>query len=122
MCFAQETFGKQHKQAVGLDFFLRRKTLPGNLKVTLQVWDMGVQTAGSKLLGKCICGAQGTLLVCAVTNCQSPENLEDWYAVVKKVTAESETQPLISFPGASKLLEEKIPKDVYSLFHNSFDD
>ena len=62
MCFAQETFGKQHKQAVGLDFFLRRKTLPGNLKVTLQVWDMGVQTAGSKLLDKCICGAQGQIV------------------------------------------------------------
>lgn len=26
-----------------------------------------------------------------------------------------------SFPGVSKLLEEKIPKDVYSLFNNSFD-
>lgn len=29
-CFAQETFGKQYKQTIGLDFFLRRITLPGN--------------------------------------------------------------------------------------------
>lgn len=27
--FAQEAFGKQYKQTIGLDFFLKRITLPG---------------------------------------------------------------------------------------------
>ncbi|EDL99974.1 RAB28, member RAS oncogene family, isoform CRA_c, partial [Rattus norvegicus] len=57
-CFAQETFGKQYKQTIGLDFFLRRITLPGNLNVTLQVWDIGGQTIGGKMLDKYIYGAQ----------------------------------------------------------------
>ncbi|XP_045690627.1 ras-related protein Rab-28 isoform X3 [Phyllostomus hastatus] len=98
-CFAQETFGKQYKQTVGLDFFLRRITLPGNLNVTLQVWDIGGQTIGGKMLDNYIYGAQGILLVYDITNYQSFENLEDWYTVVKRVSEESETQPLIALVG-----------------------
>ncbi|XP_045038912.1 ras-related protein Rab-28 isoform X3 [Desmodus rotundus] len=101
-CFAQETFGKQYKQTVGLDFFLRRITLPGNLNVTLQVWDIGGQTIGGKMLDNYIYGAQGILLVYDITNYQSFENLEDWYTVVKKVSEESETQPLIALVGNKK--------------------
>uniref|UniRef100_A0A671XZ55 RAB28, member RAS onco family n=1 Tax=Sparus aurata TaxID=8175 RepID=A0A671XZ55_SPAAU len=48
--FAQEAFGKQYKQTIGLDFFLKRISLPGNLNVTLQVWDIGGQTLGGKML------------------------------------------------------------------------
>ena len=103
-CFAQETFGKQYKQTIGLDFFLRRITLPGNLNVTLQVWDIGGQTIGGKMLDKYIYGAQGILLVYDITNHQSFENLEDWYSVVKKVSEESETQPLVALVGNKNLL------------------
>ncbi|OXB62138.1 hypothetical protein ASZ78_007841, partial [Callipepla squamata] len=99
MRFAQETFGKQYKQTIGLDFYLKRIILPGNLNVTLQVWDVGGQTIGGKMLDKYIYGAQGILLVYDITNCQSFENLEDWYNVVKKVTEESEIQPLVALVG-----------------------
>lgn len=98
-CFAQETFGKQYKQTVGLDFFLRRITLPGNLNVTLQVWDIGGQTIGGKMLDKYIYGAQGVLLVYDVTNYQSFENLRDWYAVVEKVSEEADAEPLVALVG-----------------------
>lgn len=48
---------------------------------------------------------QGILLVYDITNYQSFENLEDWYSVVKKVSEESETQPLVALVGnKSKLL------------------
>uniref|UniRef100_A0A8C5X379 Ras-related protein Rab-28 n=1 Tax=Malurus cyaneus samueli TaxID=2593467 RepID=A0A8C5X379_9PASS len=97
--FAQETFGKQYKQTIGLDFFLKRILLPGNLNVTLQVWDVGGQTIGGKMLDKYIYGAQGILLVYDITNGQSFENVEDWYNVVKKVNEESETQPLVALVG-----------------------
>ncbi|KAM4854543.1 ras-related protein Rab-28 isoform 2-T2 [Thomomys bottae] len=98
-CFAQESFGKQYKQTIGLDFFMRRITLQGNLNVTLQVWDIGGQTIGGKMLDKYIYGAQGILLVYDITNYQSFENLEDWYTVVKKVSEESETHPLVALVG-----------------------
>ncbi|XP_074922689.1 ras-related protein Rab-28 isoform X2 [Chelonoidis abingdonii] len=97
--FAQEAFGKQYKQTVGLDFFLKRITLPGNLNVTLQVWDIGGQTIGGKMLDKYIYGAQGVLLVYDITNYQSFENLEDWYNMVKKANEESEIQPLVALVG-----------------------
>ncbi|XP_068133626.1 ras-related protein Rab-28 isoform X1 [Hyperolius riggenbachi] len=99
MRFAQESFGKQYKQTVGLDFFLKRITLPGNLNVTLQVWDIGGQTIGGKMLDKYIYGTQGVLLVYDVTNHQSFENLEDWFSMVKKVNEDSETQPFIALVG-----------------------
>ncbi|XP_040479797.1 ras-related protein Rab-28-like [Ursus maritimus] len=101
-CFAQEFFGKQYKQTIGLDFFLRRITLPGNLNVTLQVWDIGGQTIGGKMLDKYIYGAQGILLVYDTTNYQSFENLEDWYSVVKNVSKELETRPLVALVGNKK--------------------
>ncbi|KAG9345438.1 hypothetical protein JZ751_008582, partial [Albula glossodonta] len=123
--FAQEAFGKQYKQTIGLDFFLKRITLPGNLNATLQVWDIGGQTIGGKMLDKYIYGAQdhgslsqplrhqrhllliltrcssisGVLLVYDITNYQSFENLEDWFGMVKKVNEDSEVQPVISLVG-----------------------
>ncbi|ELW68981.1 Ras-related protein Rab-28 [Tupaia chinensis] len=42
---------------------------------------------------------KGVLLVYDVTNHQSFENLEDWYTMVKKVSEESETQPLVALVG-----------------------
>ncbi|XP_016379508.1 ras-related protein Rab-28-like [Sinocyclocheilus rhinocerous] len=97
--FAQEAFGKQYKQTIGLDFFLKRITLPGNLNVTLQVWDIGGQTIGGKMLDKYIYGAQGVLLVYDITNSQSFENLEDWLNMVRKANEESDTQLAISLIG-----------------------
>ncbi|XP_029446711.1 ras-related protein Rab-28 isoform X1 [Rhinatrema bivittatum] len=105
MRFAQEAFGKQYKQTVGLDFFMKRIILPGNLNVTLQVWDVGGQTIGGKMLDKYIYGAQGILLVYDITNYQSFENLEDWYAMVKKVNEESDAQPFVALVGNKTDLE-----------------
>uniref|UniRef100_A0A8C4RQS8 RAB28, member RAS onco family n=1 Tax=Erpetoichthys calabaricus TaxID=27687 RepID=A0A8C4RQS8_ERPCA len=87
MRFAQEAFGKQYKQTIG------------NLNVTLQVWDIGGQTIGGKMLDKYIYGAQGVLLVYDITNYQSFENLEDWFSMVKKVNEESESQPVVYLVG-----------------------
>ncbi|CAB1325651.1 unnamed protein product [Coregonus sp. 'balchen'] len=89
--FAQEAFGKQYKQTIGLDFFLKRITLP--------VWDIGGQTIGGKMLDKYVYGAQGVLLVYDITNYQSFENLEDWYGMVKKANEESDVQPVVSLVG-----------------------
>ncbi|KAF1384978.1 hypothetical protein PFLUV_G00125830 [Perca fluviatilis] len=97
--FAQEAFGKQYKQTIGLDFFLKRISLPGNLNVTLQVWDIGGQTLGGKMLDKYVYGAHGVLLVYDITNYQSFENLEDWFSMLKKANEESDIQPVVSLIG-----------------------
>uniref|UniRef100_A0A8C6NIK0 Ras-related protein Rab-28 n=1 Tax=Nothobranchius furzeri TaxID=105023 RepID=A0A8C6NIK0_NOTFU len=97
--FAQEAFGKQYKQTIGLDFFLKRISLPGNLNVTLQVWDIGGQTLGGKMLDKYVYGAHGVLLVYDITNYQSFENLEDWFNMVKKANEDSDIQPAVFLVG-----------------------
>ncbi|XP_069782102.1 ras-related protein Rab-28 isoform X4 [Narcine bancroftii] len=87
----------------GVTFLLQHQLqcngFSGNLNVTLQVWDIGGQTIGGKMLDKYIYGAQGILLVYDITNYQSFENIEDWYAVVKKVNDESEQQPMVALVG-----------------------
>jgi Ras-related protein Rab-28 len=35
--YSQENFGKQYKQTIGVDFFLKRIILTGNVHVALQV-------------------------------------------------------------------------------------
>lgn len=83
--YSQEQFGKQYKQTIGLDFFLKRIVLPGNVNVALQVWDIGGQTLGGTMIENYIYGANGVLLVYDITNHNSFDNLEDWYGTVRKV-------------------------------------
>ncbi|NXF38033.1 RAB28 protein, partial [Nyctibius bracteatus] len=90
--FAQETFGKQYNQTIGLDFFLKRIILPGKrIKINTERLG-GSKTCRNRFF-------KGILLVYDITNGQSFENLEDWYNVVKKVSEESETQPLVALVG-----------------------
>ena len=44
-------------QTIGLDFMLKRLDLPGNTHVALQIWDIGGQSIGSKMLGNYIFGS-----------------------------------------------------------------
>ncbi|XP_050397258.1 ras-related protein Rab-28 [Patella vulgata] len=83
--YSQEQFNKQYGQTVGLDFYLKRITLPGNVNVTLQVWDVGGQTLGGKMLDNYIYGSQAIMLVYDITNYSSFENLEDWFQAIRKV-------------------------------------
>ncbi|XP_064602235.1 LOW QUALITY PROTEIN: ras-related protein Rab-28-like [Liolophura sinensis] len=97
--YAQEQFGKQYKQTVGLDFFLKRIVLPGNIHCALQVWDIGGRTLGGKMVENYIYGAHGILLVYDITNYSSFENLEDWYATIKKTFEKEEKLPHLALVG-----------------------
>ena len=55
--YAQSSFGKEYKQTLGVDFFLKRIVLPGDTHVALQVWDIGGQTLGGAMLNNYIYGA-----------------------------------------------------------------
>jgi Ras-related protein Rab-28 len=41
MRLCEDHFGKSYKQTIGVDFFVKRLELPGNINVALQVWDIG---------------------------------------------------------------------------------
>ncbi|PAA64738.1 hypothetical protein BOX15_Mlig013761g3 [Macrostomum lignano] len=83
--YAQDLFGKDYRQTIGVDFFMKKIVLPGNTEVTLQVWDIGGQTLGGSMLDKYLYNADGVVLVYDITNFSSFENLEDWLTSAKKM-------------------------------------
>jgi len=98
MRFSQDQFAQTYKQTIGLDFFIKRVSLPGGQNVTLQIWDIGGQSIGGKMIGNYIYGAQAVLLCYDITNYQSFQNLEDWYRLVRN-TFGNEPMPHVSLVG-----------------------
>jgi Ras-related protein Rab-28 len=72
--------------------------LPGNVNVALQIWDIGGQSIGGKMIGNYIFGAQAILLCYDITNYQSFQDLEDWYRLVRR-TFNKDSLPLIALVG-----------------------
>lgn len=96
--FASDTFGKQYKQTIGIDFFQKRLELPGPTVVLLQCWDVGGQTIGSKMLQSYIYGAHAIILAYDITNSASFADLEDWLSEVKAVYKDGK-MPLLALAG-----------------------
>merc|ERR1712093_229890 len=83
--FCKDHFANSYKQTIGLDFFMKRLELPGKVDVAMQVWDIGGQTIGGKMIGNYVYGSNAILLTYDITNAESFHNLHDWLNVVKKV-------------------------------------
>mmetsp|Transcript_6931 Transcript_6931/g.21868 ORF Transcript_6931/g.21868 Transcript_6931/m.21868 type:complete len:140 (-) Transcript_6931:768-1187(-) len=92
--FAHNEFAKRYKQTIGLDFFIKHLVLPGDIRVAMQIWDIGGQSIGSKMIDNYLCGAQAVLLCYDITNYESFANLEDWHHLVSR-TFGNETMPFI---------------------------
>lgn len=80
--YCQDGFAQSYKQTIGLDFFSKKIVLPGDVNVTLQIWDIGGQQIGGKMLGKYIHGAHAVCFVYDTTNAESFKNVEDWHQSV----------------------------------------
>ncbi|KAF4725398.1 hypothetical protein FOZ62_008494, partial [Perkinsus olseni] len=50
--FCDGSFSTSYKQTIGLDFFVKRLVLPGDINVCVQVWDIGGQSIGSKMISR----------------------------------------------------------------------
>ncbi|KAH7725521.1 small GTP binding protein RAB28 [Aphelenchoides avenae] len=88
--FAQRNFSRKYAQTVGVDFFSRRITLPPDLTVLLQIWDVGGQSIAAEMLSKYVYGAHAILFVYDVTNVATFDSLPDWITTVKKITKQVE--------------------------------
>ena len=80
--FVDGEFQQSYKQTIGLDFHTRRITLPGNILALLQIWDIGGQQIGGKMLKNYISGSHAVLFVYDITNPDSFRNVNDWYEFV----------------------------------------
>ena len=92
--------------------------LPGNVHVAMQLWDIGGQTIGNKMIQKYIFGAQvccslqhtgspcnrftatpqAILCVYDVTSYESFQNLQDWMRLVK-LTHAKDSMPMCALVG-----------------------
>lgn len=117
MRFCEDYFARQYKQTIGVDFFIKRVVLPGDVHVALQIWDIGGQTIGSKMIGNYIYGAQAVLLCYDITNYQSFQNLEDWLELVKK-TFDSDSPPYVALIGNKTDLQHMrtVKHDKHNMF------
>jgi len=97
--FCKDHFSNSYKQTIGLDFFLKRVTLPNEAEVALQVWDIGGQQIGGKMLGNYIYGSHAVMMAYDITNPDSFNNLEDWLEVVQTVFAEDTQKPYLGLIG-----------------------
>ncbi|CAE8588452.1 unnamed protein product, partial [Polarella glacialis] len=87
--FCEDHFAKQYKQTIGLDFFVKRVVLPGDVHVCLQIWDIGGQSIGGKMVSNYIHGSNAVVLCYDITNYESFQHLEDWLFLVKRTFGES---------------------------------
>ncbi|KAL9656945.1 hypothetical protein ABK040_007036 [Willaertia magna] len=88
--FTSDEFKLSYLQTVGVDWFLKNmllKDLRNNtdVEVTLQLWDIGGQQLGSKLLSNYIYGSDAVVLTYDMTSYASFKNLEEWFKLVQQV-------------------------------------
>ncbi|KAG5472389.1 hypothetical protein LSCM1_03788 [Leishmania martiniquensis] len=88
--FCDSGFTKSYKQTIGVDFYSRTVQLPSSHPpVTLQLWDIGGQQIGGKMLANYIHGSHAVCLVYDLTSLNSFKDLSDWKECVDKVFAET---------------------------------
>eukprot|EP00741_Cyanophora_paradoxa_P016841 tig00020943_g16265.t1 len=121
--FCEDYFGKIYKQTIGLDFFIKRLVLPGDIHVALQIWDIGGQTIGGKMINNYIFGAQAVLLCYDISNFQTFQNLQDWYALVRRTFEKQENLPYIALVGNKIDLNHirTVKPDKHSAFADEHD-
>ncbi len=110
--YANGSFTKQFTPTPGVDFYLKRTTLPGQRNVAIKVWDVGGGGNGngsvSRMLDKYVFGANAIVLVYDVTSQSAFENLEDWLSACKKHLAPSTSGGVQAKGPAFALVANKI--------------
>jgi Ras-related protein Rab-28 len=81
--FREDGFQRVYRQTVGLDFY-EKPLRVRDRSVTLQVWDIGGQSLGSKMLGQYVWGSSIVFLCYDVTDAGSFADAEDWLALVRR--------------------------------------
>lgn len=85
--FRTEGFAPIYKQTIGIDFYEKMLSLPGNTSVSLRVWDVGGQSLNSKSLAQYLASTDAIFMVYDITNIESFDNLHDWLSNIKKYAA-----------------------------------
>ena len=135
MRFCEDYFARSYKQTIGVDFFVKRIELPGNIQVALQVWDIGGQSIFSKMIGTYIYEANAVsktialLIKCVsqvvltydITNQQSFQDLEDWFELVQKTFGEREMPVMVLLGNKVDLNHmQAVKQDLHTKFASKY--
>uniref|UniRef100_A0A7S1XYG9 Ras-related protein Rab-28 n=1 Tax=Phaeomonas parva TaxID=124430 RepID=A0A7S1XYG9_9STRA len=82
--FVEDVFRPHYKQTIGADFMMKKIMLSDNLEVSLQLWDIGGQSIGSKMVNTYLFNAHAVILLYDITNYESFQNLEDWMRSLRR--------------------------------------
>lgn len=122
--FCESGFSKSYKQTIGLDFYSRKVQLPHDHPgVTLQLWDIGGQQIGGKMLANYIHGSHAVCLVYDLTNVSSFKDLSDWKACVDGVfknTSEAEQPRMILVGNKADLPNRQVSEADQQEFSKEF--
>lgn len=98
--FCETGFDASYQQTLGLDLYTKTIQLPLSSKeVALQIWDIGGQQIGGKMIDNYIYGSHAILFVYDVTNPSSFKDLTDWKDCVNRVFATSVLKPKVVLVG-----------------------
>eukprot|EP00796_Vickermania_ingenoplastis_P005910 gene5910-4225_t len=79
-------FKESYKQTLGLDFYTKKITLPNSATaVSLQVWDIGGQQLGGKMIDHYLSNSNAICCVYDVTNIASLRDVEEWKECITRV-------------------------------------
>ena len=125
MRFCNDYFSRSYKQTIGLDFFTKKLVLPGRAgthkgaetHIVLQIWDIGGQTIGGKMIGNYIHGAHAVLMLYDITDMATFQNLEEWYRLVRR-TFKGQQMPYLGLVGNKTDLSHMraVGRDKHSMF------
>ena len=91
--YATNVFSKQYHPTTGVEFYLKRTTLPGSKNLALKLWDVSGQALTGRMLDKYIFGAHAVMLVYDVANTASFDSLEDWLELCRAALVGAEKPP-----------------------------
>jgi len=91
--YATNNFTKNYHPTTGVEFYLKRTSLPGNRNLAIKLWDVSGSALSGRMLDKYVFGAHAILLVYDVSNVASFEILADWLDACRKCVSTQEKPP-----------------------------
>jgi Ras-related protein Rab-28 len=96
--FVEDGFDKVYHQTVGLDLFEKVAALKEGASPTrLQIWDIGGQSIGSKMLDSYLGGMHGVFLCYDTTDSRSFDEASDWLGKVQAAAGRQKSKEGTAF-------------------------
>jgi len=114
--YIENRFSQDFKSTLGVNLLKKKLTLEGEFAgktASIQIWDLGGQSAYRKLRKLYLEGSQGALVVFDVTNQESFNNLDDWIQSLYEIRG-SEV-PMILIGNKIDLEAERIISDQQAI-------